>query len=190
MNKAEPWYALQTMPRSEKKVDHLLKQKGFQSLTPVYRQKRKWSDRTVEIDMPLFPMYVFCRFNPATLGKVVSIRGVLRVVEFGGNPAEVAAEEIEALQVLTRSNCLREPWRYLPEGTSVRVETGPLAGVKGIICARENKRQLIISVTMLQRSIAVQLDEDTILSVISDCGGEKTKLSTESEMAIKLLSKL
>jgi transcription antitermination factor NusG len=190
MNSTESWFALQTKPRNEKKVDYLLKQKGYQSLTPIYRQKRKWSDRTVEIELPLFPMYVFCRFNPATLGKIVSIRGVLRVVEFGGKLAEVAVEEVEALQILAESNFLREPWRYLPEGTLVRVETGPLAGIQGIICTSENKRQLIISITLLQRSVAVQLDDSTVVSVVSERAKERTELSAELDLAVRLLSKV
>jgi transcription antitermination factor NusG len=188
MNGAQSWFALQTKPRNEKKVDYLLKEKGYQCLTPVYRQKRKWSDRTVQIELPLFPMYVFCRFNPTALGKIVSIRGVLRVVEFGGKPAEVAVEEIESLQVLARSDFSREPWLYLPEGTLVRVETGPLAGVHGIICMRGNKRQLIISITLLQRSVAVELDDSVVVSVVSAQGTGRIELSFESDLAIRLLS--
>jgi transcription antitermination factor NusG len=190
MNSVEPWFALQTKPRNEKKIDYLLKQKGYQSLTPVYRQKRKWSDRTVEIELPLFPMYVFCRFNPAALGKILSIRGVLRVVGFGGNPTEVAVEEIEALQLLARSSFLREPWRYLPQGTSVRVETGPLAGIQGIICTSGDKRKLIISITLLQHSVAVELDDSTVVSVVPGLATEGTELSAESDLAIRLLSKI
>jgi transcription antitermination factor NusG len=189
MNSAELWFALQTKPRNEKKVDYLLKEKGYQCLTPVYRQKRKWSDRTVEIELPLFPMYVFCRFNPIALGKIVSIRGVLRVVEFGGKLVEVAVEEIQSLQILARSSSLREPWRYLPEGTPVRVETGPLAGIQGIICKSGNKRQLVISITLLQQSVAVQLDDSTVVSVVSELAMERTELSAESDLAIRLLSK-
>jgi transcription antitermination factor NusG len=190
MNTAEPWFALQTKSRHEKKVDYLLKQKGYQCLTPTYRQKRKWSDRTVKIELPLFPMYVFCRFNPTALGQIVSIRGVLRAVEFGGKLAEVAAEEIEALQMLALSNLLREPWQYLPQGTSVRIETGPLAGIQGFICMSENKRQLIISVTLLQRSVAVELDGSTVVSVIPELAAERTELGAESDLAIKLLNKI
>jgi transcription antitermination factor NusG len=190
MNSGELWFALQTKARNEKKVDYLLKEKGYQCLTPVYRQKRQWSDRTVEIELPLFPMYVFCRFNPTTLGKIVSIRGVLRVVEFGGKPVEVAVDEIESLQILARSNILREPWRYLPEGTLVRVETGPLAGIQGVICTSGNKRQLIISITLLQRSVAIELDDSTLVSVISELATHRTELSFESDLAIRLLSRV
>ena len=73
MNTPQPWFALQTKPRNEKKVDYLLKQKGYEAFTPTYRQKRRWSDRTTEIELPLFPRYTFCRLNPGALGKIVSI---------------------------------------------------------------------------------------------------------------------
>jgi transcriptional antiterminator NusG len=189
MNTAQSWFALQTMPRSEKKIDHLLGQRGYECFTPTYRQKRKWSDRTVEIALPLFPTYVFCRLNPSMLGKVMATRGVVRIIGFGGKPAEVATEEIESLQLLAQSNFLREPWRYLPEGTPVVVETGPLAGVHGIICSDENGRQLIISVTLLQQSVAIQLDASTVISVVAGERKSEIRVSAESDLAVKLLRK-
>jgi transcription antitermination factor NusG len=187
MNTAYHWFALQTKHKNERKVEYLLKQKGYECLTPTYRSKRKWSDRTVEIDLPLFPGYVFCRFSPSVLGKAISTQGVIRIVGFGGKPAEVVIEEVEALQRLAQSNFLREPWKYLPDGTLILVETGPLAGIQGVICTEENKRQLIISVTLLQRSIAIQLDEDTAISVIADTRESRARHSSESHLAVKLL---
>ena len=188
MNAMQPWFALQTKPRNEKKVGNVLRQKGYECLAPTYRQRRKWSDRTVEIDLPLFPMYVFCRLGPSVLGKAVSTSGVVKIVGFNGKPAEVAAEEIEALQLLMQSNLLREPWKYLCHGTQVLVETGPLAGVQGIILAEDdNKQRLIISVTLLQRSVAIQLDSGTIISVVADPKGKVTGQSIETDMAVTLL---
>jgi transcription antitermination factor NusG len=187
MYTACPWFALQTRPKNERKVESLLRQKGYECFTPTYRLKRKWSDRVVEIDFPLFPGYVFCRFNASALGKAVSTQGVTRIVGFGGTPAEVAREEIESLQLLARSNFLREPWKYLLSGTIVLIETGPLAGVQGIISAGENKMQLVISVTLLQRSVAIQLGEDTVISVITDPRKSDSRFNSESYLAATLL---
>ncbi|HKX29420.1 MAG TPA: UpxY family transcription antiterminator [Blastocatellia bacterium] len=182
-----PWFALQTKPKNEKKVESLLKQKNYECFAPVYRLKRKWSDRTVEIDSPLFPGYVFCQFNPSVLGKAISTQGVVRIVGFGGKPIEVSLEEIEALDRLSQSHLLREPWKYLPEGTRVLVETGPLAGVQGIICTDKNTSHLIISVTLLQRSVAIQLDENTAISIVAGPDETSERFRSESDLAINLL---
>jgi transcription antitermination factor NusG len=189
MNITLPWFALQTKPKSERKIELLLRQKGYECFTPTYRSKRKWSDRTVEIELPLFPGYVFCRFSTLALGKAISTRGVVKIVGFGGKPTEVALEEVEALQLLAQSDLLREPWKYLPDGTKVLVEAGPLAGVQGIICADSNNRKLIISVTLLQRSIAIQLDEATVISVIGDSRMNRMRFGNESYLAVRLLRK-
>lgn len=187
MNTSHPWVALQTKPKNEKKVDYLLRQKGYQCLAPTYRLKRKWSDRAVEVELPLFPGYVFCHLSSSVLAKAVSTQGVIRVVSFGGKPAEVAPAEIKALRLLAGSNLLREPWKYLPHGTSVLVETGPLASVEGVINVDGRTRQLVISVTLLQRSVAVELDEDTVIWVIEDMKERKLRLGHESSFAVELL---
>jgi transcription antitermination factor NusG len=184
-----PWFALQTEPKNEKSVERLLSQKGYVCLLPTYRQKRRWSSRTVTLELPLFPRYIFCQFNSSAFGKAVSTRGVLRVVGFGGRPAEIPVEEIKALQLLAQSDVLREPWAYIPEGTLVQVETGPLAGAHGIVCSTEDKLRLAVSVTLLQRSVAVQLDENTVLSVIRDPKKDESVLDDGPDMALKLIAK-
>jgi transcription antitermination factor NusG len=189
MDAEQPWFALQTRPRNEKKVDYLLRQKGYECLTPTYRHRRKRSDRTVEIDLPLFPTYVFCRLSSSALGKAISTPGVIRIVGFGGMSAEVAVEEIEALQRLMQSELLREPWKYLPDGTLVLVETGPLTGVRGTIHQEEKNRRFIISITLLQRSVAIQLDENTIVSIVPKLKESRLECSTESDIASRILTK-
>jgi transcription antitermination factor NusG len=193
MNTASPWFALQTKPRNEKQVERLLTHKGYECCLPMYRQKRRWSDRVIEVELPLFPMYVFCRFNSSAIGKAISTPGVTRIVGFGGQPAEVGVEEMEVLQLLSQSRLLREPWAYIPNGTLVQVETGPLTGAQGIFCFDEDRRRLVISVTLLQRSVAIHLDESTILTVIEGpkkekaVKKEKTLQSNESDFALKLM---
>jgi|ERR1044072_2175588 transcription antitermination factor NusG len=162
------WFVLQTLPRSEKKAAYLLGQKGYECFLPTYRQKRHWSDRVVIVDLPLFSSYLFCRFNSLVLGRALDTPGVSRIVAFGGRPAEVPEDEIESLKLLTKSDLLRTPWSFLPDGTVVRVESGPLTGATGIICVSDRKHCLVISVTMLLRSVAVQLDDNTVVSVIKN----------------------
>jgi transcription antitermination factor NusG len=190
MNKitSSPWVALQTRPRSERQVELLLTHKGYECLLPMYWQKRRWSDRIVEVELPLFPTYVFCRFSTFAIGKAISTPGVTRVVRFGGQHAEVDVNEIDALKMLVRGNLLREPWLYVPEGTVVRVESGPLAGAQGIICSSDARRRFVISVTLLQRSVAVQLDENTVVSVIED--PKKRLHDNESDLALNLIKRV
>lgn len=187
-----PWFALQTKPRNEKQVERQLTGKGYECLLPLYRQKRRWSDRIVVKELPLFPMYIFCRFSADVLGKAIATPGVTRIVEFGGYPAAIEEEEICSLQRLSVSSLLREPWAYIPKGTVVQVETGPLAGTQGFICNEQENRRLIISVTLLQRSVAVQLDESTVVSVILEPGQNRKQhptLSAESHLALKILGR-
>jgi transcription antitermination factor NusG len=192
MNSTIPWLALKTRPRSERQVERLLARKGYECFLPIYRQKRQRSDRIVEVELPLFPTYVFCRFNQTALGKAIMTPGVIRIIGFGGRPAEVDINEIEALQILARSDFLREPWMYIPDGTLLRVETGPLAGAQGIFCADEDRGCLIISVTLLQRSVAVFLDENTVVSVIESPKNNKKEnfvSSNKAEIAMKLIQR-
>jgi len=189
MSAVIPWFALQTKPRNERQVERLLAHKGYECFSPTYRQKRRWSDRVVEVELPLFPTYVFCRFNSSATGRAISTPGVTRIVGFGRQPAEVEAEEIEALQLLAQSCSLREPWAYIPDGTLVQVETGPLTGAHGIICSGKDKRRLVISVTLLRRSVAVQLDENTVVSVIERLERDKAVPGNESDLALRLIKR-
>ena len=189
MNSHIPWFALQTEPRHEKKVTLFLKHKGYEFLLPTYRQKRQWAHRAVTVDLPLFPGYVFCRFDSSALGKAVLTPGVSRIVGFGGRPSEIPSDEIKSLQLLARSALLREPWMYLPVGTLVQVESGPLAGEEGIICADDDRRRLVISVSLLQRSVAVQLDDNTVLSVIDGSRAHKVPFPNGSTIVLELIKK-
>lgn len=188
-----PWFALQTRPRNEKRVEFLLTQKGYECFLPTYKQQRRWSYRMVEVVLPLFPMYIFCRFDEMACGKAILTPGVIRIVGFGGHPTEVPIKEIEALQLLNGSDLLREPWAYLPNGTLIQVETGPLAGVQGVLCSVGDRRHLVVSINLLQRSVAVHLDDDTMLSVV-EVKKEKPKKEKnlsyyESELAMMLVKK-
>lgn len=190
------WFAVQTRPMCEQRVKSSLIQKGYQCLVPMYRQMRKWCYRSVEIDLPLFPMYVFCCATPSLVGKAIATQGVTRIVAFGGRPAEIETAEIEALQRLAQSDLVREPWMYLPNGTTIQVETGPLAGIRGKYCSSDNKHRVVINVTILQQSVAAQLDENTVISVIeahrgeiqkSDASGRKIVLNNQPDLALSLI---
>src|SRR6266852_648768 len=158
-----PWYAITVKHQHEQTVQFALTFKGFAALAPTYRARRRWSDRVLELDLPLFAGYVFCRFPFAERAKVLDTPGVAKVVEFGGNAAEISAEEITAIQTAMASKLPVRPWPYLKPGDRVCVERGPLQGVKGTLLREKGSFQLVIAVELLQRSIAVELEPDMVV---------------------------
>ncbi len=157
------WYALRVKPNWEKRVAQQLRGKGYEGFLPAYRVRRRWSDRWKELDVPLFPGYVFCRLSPQHQTPVLQTAGVILVVGFGGKPAPVRDEEIAALQRIVASGLEAGPWPYLQVGRKVRIEDGPLAGVEGILLEIRPRNKLVVSVTLLQRSVAVEVDGCRVL---------------------------
>jgi len=161
-----PWYALTVKHQHEMAARSALEFKGFEALAPTYRARRRWSDRVKEIDLPLFAGYVFCRFAFSERVKVIDVPGVARVVEFGGQPAEISEAEIAAIRIAMESKLPMRPWPYLKAGDRVRVERGPLRGVEGTLLREErNQLQLVIGIEMLQRSLAVEVEADMVTPV-------------------------
>ena len=153
-----PWYAITVKHQHEQAVRSALVFKGFEALAPTYRGRREWSDRVKELDLPLFRGYVFCRFPYVERVKVIDTPGVAKVVNFGGNPAEIPNEEIAALQAAMASRFPVRPWPYLKPGDRVRVERGPLRGLEGTLLRERDSVRLIIGVEMLRRSMSVELE--------------------------------
>jgi len=185
------WFALQTRPRCEKAVEYALTRKGYECLLPTYQKNQILSHRQVKATLPLFPTYIFCRFNQEAVGKAILTPGVRRIIEFGGRPATLQANEINALQRLAGADLLRRPWSYVPDGTLVQIRTGPLSGVEGLVSMHEDREHLIITVSLLQQSVIVQLDENTVFSIIKEPKKRiERKIDTDydySDLALKLL---
>jgi transcription antitermination factor NusG len=158
----ELWFALHVRSRHDKLVAANLRVRGMEALLPLYRSRRRWSDRTRVMDLPLFPGYVFCRFDPQMLLPILMTPGVVRVISAGKRPCPVAEEEITAIQRVIYAGNAVEPWPYLRAGQKVRILDGPLFGIEGILLDVKNRRRLVVSVHLLQRSIAVELDRDCI----------------------------
>ena len=152
------WFALCVKPRHEKTTAWALRSKGFEEFLPLHRRLRRWSDRLKELDEPLFSRYVFCRFDPMDRLPVLRTPGVVSIVGFAGNPAPVADGEIAALQAIVKSGLTAQPWPFLQRGQLVRIEAGPLSGLEGILLDWKSRHRLIVSVTLLQRSVAVEID--------------------------------
>ena len=154
-----PWFALQVRPRFERIVASALLAKGYEGFLPLYRCKRRWSDRIKEIELPLFDGYMFCRFDVTKRLPILVTPGVIRVVGIGNNPTPVDEDEIAAIFSIVMAGAQAEPHPYLRVGQRVRIERGTLSGVEGILLAEKKPARLVVSVTLLQRSVAVEIDE-------------------------------
>jgi len=159
------WYALRVKPRHEKAVAEALRVQGFEEFLPLYKERRRWSDRTKEIETPLFANYTFCRFAAQHRLGVLRVPGVVGVVRFGDRLAEVDAGEIEAVRAAAGSGRIVRPCEFLVAGQRVRIVSGPLANVEGIFQRFSGSEQLVVSVTILQRSVAVELEGDAVIPI-------------------------
>jgi len=154
------WFALLVKSQHEKSVACALEGKGYEQFLPLYNVNRNWSDRLKQLTCPLFPGYVFCRFDVNCRLPILVTPGVLSVVGAGKVPLPVNDSEIEAIRSIVKSGLQAEPWPFLRVGQRVRIERGSLEGVEGILLAVKKPYRLIVSVTLLQRSVAVELDQD------------------------------
>lgn len=152
------WFAVRVRTRYESLAATVLRGKGFEPFLPMYKSRRRWSDRIKEIQLPLFPGYLFCRLDPQNRLPVLTTPGVVQIVGVGKNPMPLDEYEIGAIQTVVKSGLLREPWPFLKVGNRVRIECGPLSDVEGILLAFKGRYRIVLSVTLLQRAVAVEVD--------------------------------
>lgn len=157
-----PWYGIRTRSNQEKVAAAGLHGKGFLEYLPLYRTRRRWSDRIVEMEKPLFPGYVFCRFDAKKRLPIVTTPGVVSVVGFGNEPAPIDDHEIEAVRSALHSGLAAEPYPFMREGQRIRVTRGAMEGVEGILLKKKNEWRIVVSVTMLQRSVSIEIDRDGV----------------------------
>ena len=161
-HEAEPWFALYVRWRFERTVEECLKGKGYQAFSPFYKTTRKRSGRTKILDQPLFPGYVFCCFNPHKRLPILTTPGVVNILGSGNVPEPVNLSEIRSVQTVTDSGQQVQPWPFLQEGHKIRIEAGPLAGTEGTLLRLKNRFKLVVSITLLQRSMAVEVDQEMV----------------------------
>lgn len=166
----EQWFALRVRPRFEKVVATAVRNKGFEEFLPLCRRQRRWSDRHKLVDLPLFPGYIFCRLNPRHRLPLLVTPGVLYMVGVGKIPSPIDFREIEAIQCLVRSGLVAEPWPFLEIGQSVCVESGPLSGVEGVLMEVRKQHRIVLSVTLLQRSVAVEIEREWVRPIPATAG--------------------
>lgn len=158
------WYAVYTNARHEKRVKQQMCSRGIECFLPVYRSVRRWKDRRKELELPLFPGYVFIHLALKERLHVVQMPGVIEFVSFGMRPAALPESEIETLRNGLHYACA-EPHPYLRLGRRVRVRSGPIAGLEGVLIRKKDKLRMVVSIELLHRSIAVEVDEDAIEAI-------------------------
>jgi len=157
------WFALQVRSRWEGTTAGLLRGKGLETLLPTYSTKRKWSDRFKVVEAPLFPGYVFCRFDVHNRLPVLITPGVISVVGRGKTPIAVDDREILSIQSAVGSGIRMEPWPYVEIGERVRVKDDVLDGMEGILTNFKGSDRVVISVSLLRRSVALEIDRSRII---------------------------
>lgn len=158
------WFAAQVWAGREQHCAQHLRVRGYDVFLPCYREQRRWSDRVKSVERALFSGYVFCRIHGHVLAQLLTTPGVVRIVGDGCRPLPVAREEIDALQRAVEAGLKVEPTDFLEVGQRVRIETGPLRDTEGIVLkVMKNQHRLILSVSLLRRSVAVELDPASVV---------------------------
>jgi transcription antitermination factor NusG len=152
------WFAIYTRHQHENLAARSLSYKGFEVFLPQYTSVRQWSDRTKALPAPLFPCYLFLRGGLERQLSIVTTPGVLGLVGFAGAPAIITDAEIEAVRQTIARCAHLEPHPFLKCGDWVRVKGGPLEGIEGILVRNKNQYRLVLSVELVQKSAAVEVD--------------------------------
>jgi len=159
------WFALQVRTRWESSTALLLSGKGYQTFLPTFQTKKRSKGRVREINAPLFPGYVFCQFDAQKRLPILVTPGVLTVVGRGRVPLPVDDSEIAAIQTVVSSGLRAEPWPYLEVGQRIRIENDSLQGLEGILVQMKGNHRIVVSVSLLRRSVALEIDRSCVSPV-------------------------
>jgi transcription antitermination factor NusG len=152
------WYALYTKHQHEKRASDLLAKKDFEVLTPLYRATHRWKDRRKDVLLPLFPCYLFVRTTLSRKVELLRTPGIFWMVSSGGQACIVPEQDIQMVRRLSSEPERVRPHSYLSAGESIRVRGGPFAGLRGILTRVKSTFRVVLSVELLQRSVALELD--------------------------------
>ncbi len=156
------WYAAYTHARHEKRVAQQLEERGIEHFLPVYRSMRLWKDRRKELEMVLFPGYVFARIELTEKLRVLQLPGVVRFVSFNGQPTALPGEDLQALRNALQQGMRAEHHPFLTVGRRIKVMRGPLTGARGILVRQKTNCRIVISIDAIMRSVAVEIDESDV----------------------------
>lgn len=161
-----PWYAIQTRARHEKVVSSYLRAQGVEEFLPLYKSRRAWSDRVRIVELPLFGGYLFGRLDHRSMLSVLNAPGVLHVLGYGTEPVPVPEGEIAAIRKMLTSAVPALPCPYLTAGMPVRIRSGAMKGLEGRLEKIKNHCRLVLSVHLLQRSVALEVDPESVEALL------------------------
>jgi transcription antitermination factor NusG len=158
------WYAFRVRPRHEKMVSSSLRGKGYDEFLPLARSRRKWADRSKIVEMPLFPGYIFCGARRSDIGGIRSTPGIIDVIRAGAHPLPARREEVEGLRTAVDADLMMESCDFIepPNGAQLRIVSGPLRGLQGLLVEVRGGQRLILSVELLRRSVVVELPATSV----------------------------
>lgn len=159
------WFAVQVRTRWESSTALVLSGKGYETLLPTYKVQKRWNGRVREMSASLFPGYVFCQFDVHKRLPVLVTPGVIAIVGRGKTPIPVDETEMEGIRGLVSSGLKAEPWPYLECGQKVRIESDALRGLEGILVQFKGNHRIVLSVSLLQRSVALEIDRSCVRPV-------------------------
>ena len=165
-----PWFAVWVRARHEKSVARALTGKGYSPFLPLYASTRR-SAGTAPSMLPLFPGYVFCRFDPEHSLTILQVSGVASIVSAGNELLPIEEQEMTSLQLIVDSGSIAQPWPYLAAGQRVRIDKGPLRGIEGVFVHESDYSGLVVSITLLQRSLRLEVSRDMVTPVYDASAG-------------------
>ena len=171
------WYAIRIESKFGNLASATLRGKGYEEFFPLYHARRRWSDRVKEIAIPLFPGYLFCRFDAYRRLPILTTPGVISIVGAGKTPVPVSDDEISAIQAVIRSGLPAMPWPCLTVGSRILIDGGPLAGLEGIALNVDRKYRLVVSVPLLQRAVAVEIEREWVRPILPGVGCHAVPMS-------------
>lgn len=159
---ARQWYALRVKPQHERTVSYTLQKKGYERYVPLYKALRRWADSLKELDLPIFPGFVFCRMAPFDVAEVLATPAVYQLVGRGAVPAPIEEHELQDIQRIESAGLPIVPWPCLKEGQRVRIARGPLSGLTGLLAGSAKAWHVVVNIHLLQRGVAVAVDREDI----------------------------
>lgn len=158
------WFAVRVRVRYERQVEELLRFKGYETFVPTLTERRRWTDRIKHVEKPMFPGYVFLQTGGPLGGPILTTPGVMHLVGSGRSPVPIDDSEIAAVRRIADSHTVGRPWPYLQVGQRVEIVSGPLDGLEGVLVEDAGNQRIVVSLSLLQRSLAVEIAADWVIA--------------------------